>query len=76
MQLSEMGKLAEHYWIDITTNFPFIELGNFVVMPNHLHGILIIDKINILPVVLVLSELPVETRLIASLPYGNHKNTM
>lgn len=67
IQLSKMGKLAEQFWIDIPTHFPFIELGNFVVMPNHVHGILIIDKTNILPVVLVSSELPVETRLIASL---------
>ena len=46
MQLSEMGQLAEKYWLEIPTHFPFIELGNFVVMPNHTHGILIIDKWN------------------------------
>ena len=44
MQLNEMGKLAEQYWMDIPNHFPFIELGNFVVMPNHVHGILIMDK--------------------------------
>ncbi len=44
MQLNEMGKLAEQYWVEIPNHFPFIELGNFVVMPNHVHGILIIDK--------------------------------
>ena len=44
MQLSEMGKLAEKYWLEIPTHFPFIELENFVVMPNHTHGILIINK--------------------------------
>jgi len=67
MQLSEMGKLAEHYWIDIPNHFKYIELGNFVVMPNHVHGILIIDKINISPVSSVSSVPIVETRLIASL---------
>jgi REP element-mobilizing transposase RayT len=30
--------------MEIPTHFPFIELGNFTVMPNHVHGILIIDK--------------------------------
>ena len=44
MQLNEIGKLAEQYWIEIPIHFPFMELGNFVVMPNHVHGILIIDK--------------------------------
>ncbi|GAA4080807.1 transposase [Flavobacterium cheonanense] len=46
MQLSEIGKLAEQYWFEIPNHFPFIELGNFVIMPNHVHGILIINKID------------------------------
>lgn len=57
MQLSEIGKLAVQYWIEIPNHFPFIELGSFVVMPNHVHGILIINN-NITN--------SVETRLIAS----------
>lgn len=44
MKLNELGVLAEKYWMEIPVHFPFIELGNFVVMPNHTHGILIIDK--------------------------------
>jgi putative transposase len=44
MQLNELGQLAEKYWLEIPIHFPFIELGNFVIMPNHTHGILIIDK--------------------------------
>lgn len=46
MQLSEIGKFAEQYWFEIPNHFPMVELGNFVVMPNHVHGILIIDKTN------------------------------
>lgn len=46
MELNETGKLAYQFWIEIPVHFPFIELGNFVVMPNHMHGILIIDKNN------------------------------
>ena len=56
-QLSEIGKISERLWIEIPNQFPFIELGNFVVMPNHVHGILIINKI-VSP--------SVETRFIAS----------
>lgn len=46
MRLNDLGKLAEQYWLAIPSHFPFVELGNFVVMPNHVHGILIIDKMN------------------------------
>ncbi len=44
MHLNELGENAIRFWLDIPKHFPFIELGNFVVMPNHTHGILIIDK--------------------------------
>ena len=46
MQLSETGKFAEQFWMDIPSHFQFVELGNFVIMPNHTHGKLIIDKSN------------------------------
>jgi hypothetical protein len=46
MQLSEIGKLAAQFWYEIPNHFSMVELGNFVVMPNHVHGILIIDKKN------------------------------
>jgi putative transposase len=57
MILSELGKVAYEFWEEIPNHFPFVELGNFVIMPNHLHGILIIDK-----------NAVVQTRLIASQP--------
>lgn len=47
MQLNEIGNLANEFWAEIPKHFPFVELGNFVVMPNHIHGILIINKMNI-----------------------------
>jgi putative transposase len=53
MNLNAFGVLAEEYWTGIVKQFPYVELGNFQIMPNHMHGILIIDK-------------SVETRFIAS----------
>ncbi len=44
MQLSEPGKMAHRFWFEIPSHFPFVQLGEFVVMPNHVHGIIIIDK--------------------------------
>jgi REP element-mobilizing transposase RayT len=38
--LSEMGKIAEQYWREIPVHFNDIILDEFVVMPNHIHGIL------------------------------------
>ena len=47
IQFNEIGMLANKFWSEIPEHFPFVELGNFQVMPNHVHGILIIDKKNI-----------------------------
>jgi REP element-mobilizing transposase RayT len=44
MSLSQIGQIAQNFWIEIPRHFEFIELDAFVVMPNHIHGILIISK--------------------------------
>jgi putative transposase len=44
MQLSEIGKKAKDNWLDIPNHFSFVMLDAFVIMPNHLHGIIVIDK--------------------------------
>lgn len=46
MKLNEIGLLSDKYWNEIPIHFPFVELGAFVTMPNHIHGILIINKPN------------------------------
>jgi REP element-mobilizing transposase RayT len=46
MELSELGKIAHQYWMELPTHFPFVHLGAFVVMPNHVHGVIVIDKPN------------------------------
>ncbi len=44
MKLSEIGKIVHKYWQEIPRNFPFIRLDEMVVMPNHIHGILWIER--------------------------------
>ena len=44
MYYNEVGKLATKFWLEIPKHFPFIELGEYQVMPNHVHGILILEK--------------------------------
>lgn len=41
MILNQVGKIVQWEWENLAQRFPFIELGAFVVMPNHFHGILI-----------------------------------
>lgn len=43
MKLSTMGIIAQGCWYQIPRLNTHIELGQFVVMPNHIHGILVIS---------------------------------
>lgn len=40
MVLNDIGKMVEEVWIAIPKHFPNVELGEFVIMPNHIHGII------------------------------------
>jgi len=44
MILSESGTIAEKFWLGIPVHFPFVKLDEFIIMPNHIHGIIIIDR--------------------------------
>jgi len=60
MELSEIGTIADNCWNDIPNHFQNVSSDYFVVMPNHIHGIINIvgakhshlmstDKISTLP---------------------------
>ena len=42
MRLSEWGQAVSHYWMQIPEHSANVELDAWVVMPNHLHAILVI----------------------------------
>ena len=44
MQLSHIGIVADILWYEIKNHAHHLELGEFVVMPNHVHGILILNN--------------------------------
>jgi putative transposase len=46
MNVTQLGDAARHCWSTIPDHFPFVILDAFVVMPNHIHGIIVIDKNN------------------------------
>lgn len=39
-----LGDIAGKHWMEIPDKFPYAMLDVHVIMPNHMHGILIIDK--------------------------------
>ncbi len=43
--LSDLGKAASDCWIEIPNHHKGVELDDFVIMPNHVHGILILNDI-------------------------------
>ena len=43
MKLNQYGKIVQKWWNDIPKHFRNVELGVFIVMPNHIHGIIIIN---------------------------------
>ncbi|NDK57178.1 transposase [Pontibacter fetidus] len=44
MQLNEYGAVAEQQWNWLEKQYPYVLLHAFVVMPNHVHGIIEIDR--------------------------------
>jgi putative transposase len=46
MILSEIGNIANLYWTEIPDHFPHVILDEFIVMPNHIHGIIKLNYSN------------------------------
>ena len=44
LQQTPIGQIAYDNWSGIPNHFPFVQLDEFVVMPNHIHGILYIKR--------------------------------
>lgn len=44
MQLNEFGKIVMATWADLPAHYAGVELDAFVVMPNHVHGIVVLTS--------------------------------
>ena len=44
VNLSSFGKIADECWRAIPEHFQNVELGEYVIMPNHVHGIIVITN--------------------------------
>ncbi len=43
VKLNKIGKIAQTCWEDIPNHYPSVVLDEYIIMPNHLHGIILID---------------------------------
>jgi putative transposase len=44
MVLNELGEIAYREWVKLSERFPAVELDVFQIMPNHMHGIIILTE--------------------------------
>ena len=44
MALSSVGDIVQRCWLNLPRHFSWLELDAFVIMPNHLHGIIVIGR--------------------------------
>lgn len=74
MQLNDFGRIIEYTWRDLPSHIKNIALGEYVIMPNHFHGIIqILGK-------KFITETPVGASLEPALQHtgleGNHRETL
>ena len=41
MQINQFGEIVGKAWTDLPNHYPHLELDRFVVMPNHVHGVVV-----------------------------------
>jgi REP-associated tyrosine transposase len=46
MQLNETGRIICAAWNDLPNHYKYVELDEFVAMPNHVHGIIVLSDVN------------------------------
>ena len=46
IKLNEIGTTAKTYWLKIPEHFPFVKLDKFIIMTDHIHGIIVLNGDN------------------------------
>ncbi len=44
MQPNDAGRMIEKWWLEMNCRFPTVETDEYIVMPNHFHGIVVIVR--------------------------------
>jgi hypothetical protein len=42
VSLNQFGEIVRHAWFDLPNHYPDVELDTFCIMPNHVHGIIVL----------------------------------
>ena len=45
VKLSELGRIVKDIWLSIPEHHNIVELDEFIIMPNHMHGIIVITDV-------------------------------
>ncbi len=48
MIMTNLGAIVLDLWLEIPKHFNMVSLDEYIVMPNHIHGIIVIDKNNLI----------------------------
>ncbi|MBC8415864.1 MAG: transposase [Candidatus Cloacimonetes bacterium] len=78
MQLNNFGNILQGCWNQIPWKYKNIKLGNFVIMPNHIHGIIwIVGAIHESPdIYRTIHESPYKNGVIRELPLRGERRKM
>ena len=49
IELSEIGKMVEEIWVGLPKYYPQIKMGEYILMPDHFHGIIHIRELQETP---------------------------
>ncbi|MBU1131369.1 transposase [Patescibacteria group bacterium] len=47
IELSPIGEIAKQCWLDIPKHYPHTRLDEYIIMPNHVHGIILAEFNNV-----------------------------
>ncbi|GBC99978.1 hypothetical protein HRbin17_02511 [bacterium HR17] len=42
MRLNDAGQMVERWWVELNRKFPGVRTDEYIIMPNHFHGIIVI----------------------------------
>lgn len=60
MHLNGAGRMVAEWWLKLPDKFPGVMLDEYVIMPNHFHGIIVIDNVRA-PLAAPLSSAPLSS---------------
>ncbi len=79
MQLNEAGRMVEEIWRSLSQRFLHVTVDEFVIMPNHLHGVIVVADDGLTDAVGAIHELPdicCIDKAIRVLPLHQQRRTM